>query len=323
MIGFLFLNGNSVVNNIVKQKLNESGMLSHTKRIYATKVNVRHNNVQIVDDNVRNIDSIIEKYPNEIIWYFRTYPSSNTLYIPFVEYQCFFLLDNWKDALAAPESGYDAYGVNLRKSPYIHFENNCYWSRGNTWKKPYCAFHLFQNHFLTEIYPEMYVNYDKERQAPYSSLQLQSDLTYLVDVDKELLVLAPVIVFNKDIFDHQPHIQSERPYIVSDIVSKDIFTFMLCKKGRLDLVTSENTDSIVEYYKSLGWNVNFNVSNDTEDKKIDICYTTVENIDKLINKLSINGIIIVKGKYSGELPSKDLDSYTLIGLNESALEMVY
>lgn len=331
IVGLLSLQGSPQVQSLITTALQASGLLSSTNVLYYSRIPIPHHNAFQVKSDLELFYKA-KTTPNAFVWSLSTanFTNPRETVLDWLRYELFFLVEQWKVAVAKLEQGYDSFGVNLYLSPEPHYEAYCFWMRSEAMNlprlaNPYCAFQSFTNHYLEPFPLSHYQDYDIEQPAPFTDQRLQERLSSLCGVDPDQLSfasLATLLVQSKCYFDPQPTMKSERPYIVNDIADPVSLAFLLPGMGRMDVLHNSLSDAMLAKYKELGWRSNLNFTLQLDQRKADIVYTSLERAEAWIPKLGGGGVIVVKGEYQGKYASLKVGEYSLVGEKSEDFVMI-
>ena len=318
IIGLLNLQGDLVLQNFVQRRLQESGLLSTTDTLYYSHSGVSHHNAVRVRDD-KDLYLKAKFTPDAMVWSLSTEHFKDTQrqsLADWLQYELFFIVDQWQLAVQKLQAGYEGYGVNLYLTPEPHYEAYCFWMQTAAMSlpkmtRPYVAFQSFTNHYIDPFPASEYLDFDSGQPAPFANRRLQERLALVFSSCPAQInfgTLAVLLMQAKCYFDAQPSMRSERPYVLSDVNDQTTLAFAVITLGRVDIMG----EALRSSYQSLGWVRNVNFVQELDLRKADIIYTAAERISQWLPKLSYNGVIVIRGVYRGKLPSQQIGEFTLV-----------
>jgi hypothetical protein len=318
IVGLLNLYGAPAIQQLVLRALENSGLLAATDVLYYAHVAVPHARSAKVQEE-RDLFRFAKQYTTAHVWSFnvKDFSKGTPAELDWCAYELFFLVENWHQAVAALNAGYDSYGVNLHSAPEPYYEAYCFWMSGSgmnasTLQQPYCAFQSFTNHYSQRFPPELYHDCDWSQTAPFSSRRLQQRLLQLPEAQRVLGTLFLLLFYNKNHYEPIAYHQPIRPYVILDGPEVGALIVGAPGLGRIDCVLREAPNTLSEYWPSLGWAADFNTCQQVGKAQADLIYTTSERVEQWIPHLAGQGVLVFRGSYHGRLPSQRVGEFTLV-----------
>jgi len=332
MLGLLSLTGSPATIKLVTTRLQASGLLAATQTLYYSRTAVPHpNSTRLPED--KDLYLRAKQAPsNTLVWALNTthYNTSTPAGQDWLEYQLFFLIDKWRQALSRLNEGYESYGVNLHSAPELHFEGHCFWltsaaMNAPTLTRPFCAFQSFCNHHRQRFPATEYKDANFEQSAPFSSRRLVERLARYAPEAPTFATLCALLVYAKDYFDASPSRNAERPRILTDLTDPALLATLACSIGRLDVIMPRaKATSLLAKASEYNLLSSCNVSCEAELDPVDLLFTTAAAVEHWLPLLATNGIIIVSGRHTGKkasLVTQVSGDYTLLARNEAAFRI--
>ena len=325
IIGLLHLHGSPALQELVKNTFTRSGLLAATDRIYYSGVALPHPTSARVQ-NESALYACAQQYPHAYVWSFNTkeFNRGTAADLDWCAYELFFLIEHWQRALLTLEAGYDAYGVNLHTVPEPHFAAYCFWMTGEAMKRstllhPYCAYQSFTNHYSHRYPTTEYSDCDWEQAAPLSSRSLQRKVLQLPPTSLPLASLLLLLFQAKNHYHPVPGHPTLRPKIIIDAGNDPgVLAVAAPGIGRVEVVTRPETEHLVTFYPSLGWNTELTTWQSSSGPA-DLIYTVPERVSSWLPQLAGMGVLVVAGLVTSSYPYQHIGNYTLIALNSKDL----
>ena len=327
IIGLLNLYGSPAIQQLVLQELTSSGLLTATDALYYAHVPAPHPKSARVSEELA-LFQCAKQYPDAYVWSVnvKDFSKGTSSDIDWCTYELYFLVRNWRRAVATLEAGYDSYGVNLHSAPEPHYTGYCFWMKGSsmsllTLPQPYCAFHSFTNHYSSRFVPEEYQDCDWEQPAPLSSRRLQQALFRLPPEQQSLGTLMLLLFYHKHHFEPIAYHKATRPHVIIDVPDVGSLITGATGLGRIDYISIDTsvTQAIIGWWTASGWTSDFNVCEELVHGTADIIYTSSERVEYWLPVLAGQGVIVVQGTWRGQLPCTTIGEYTIIAREASAL----
>jgi hypothetical protein len=321
IVGLLNLYGPPALQQLVVSALTQSGLLHATDTLYYSGVVPPHpHSARVTEES--QLFSCAKQYPEAEVWSFnvKEFSKGTPSDLDWCAYEVFFLITHWRQAIQTLRAGYQSYGVNLHSVPEPHYEGYCFWMTGAALgaaklTQPYCAYHSFTNHYSSPYPASEYGDCDWDQSAPLSSRRLQERLGQLPSEQRDLASLLLLLVHAKHHYEFIPYHRSPRPHLVIDTDDRGALALGAPGIGRLDCTVP----ALVEPWLALGWRADFNLCEQVAGHSLDVVYTSRERVAQWLPLLAGQGVIVVRGVWSGDLPSQLVGQYTLIAREVEAL----
>jgi hypothetical protein len=326
ILGLLNLYGAPAIQQLVLRTLTDSGLLAATDMLYYAHTSVPHPRSARVQEE-RDMFRFAKQYPEAYIWSLnvKDFSKGTPTEIDWCTYELYFLIENWRQALAVLDAGYESYGINLHSAPEPHYAGYCFWMRGTSMDKPsltrpYCAFQSFTNHYNKRFPASEYRDCDWEQTAPLSSRRLQERLLQLPEDQRSLGTLMLLLFHSKNHYEPVAFHQSTRPYTILDGPEVGALAVGAPGVGRINLVLrGDAPHPLLTYWPYLAWVGDFNACEQVDFAQADLIYTVPERVEQWLPYLAGQGIVITRGPYGGRYPSQVVGEFTLVACEASAL----